>query len=186
MTTDRSRFIFVFMEMFLLDQLFFSFERCCVAVASLVLSSQTDVLSSVILEPRYLKVFTDCSLLPLTVMGILVLFSLVVGVTSILLLSALISIPKADADLSSRSVSSASSFMLPAIRSMSSAKRRLLLLRPPILMLPSKDSRVSIIICSRKMLKRQGIANTPVSLQRLWRTSRRCCCLLEFRNFVLV
>jgi len=41
-------------------------------MASLVLTLQTDVPSSVILEPRHLKVFTDCSLLPLTVMGILV------------------------------------------------------------------------------------------------------------------
>jgi len=94
-------------------------------------------------------------------MGILVLFSLVAGVTIILLFSELISIPKADADFSSCSVSSASSVMLPAIRSMSSAKRRLLMLRPPILTLPSKDSRASVIICSRKMLKRQGDGRHP-------------------------
>jgi len=62
MTTDRSRFIFVFMEMFLLDQIIFRFERCCVAMPSLVLTSQTDVPSSVILESKYLKFFTDCSL----------------------------------------------------------------------------------------------------------------------------
>ena len=59
------------------------------AMASFVFTSRTDVPSSVILEPRYLKVVTDCSLLPLTVMGILVLFSLVAGVTIILLFSAL-------------------------------------------------------------------------------------------------
>ena len=147
-------------------------------MASLVFTSRTDVPSSVILEPRYLKVFTDCSLLPLTVMGILVLFSLVAGVTIILLFSALISIPKADADLSSRSVSSTSSFMLPAIKSMSSAKRRLLMLRPPIL---SKDSRASVIVCSRKMMKRQGPSRHPC-LQRLSGTSRRSCCPLEPRN----
>jgi len=94
MTTDRSRFIFVFMEMLLLDQIFFSFERCCVAMASLVLTSQTDVPSSVILKPMYLKIFADCSLQPLTVIGILVLFSLVAGVTIVLLFSALIFIPE--------------------------------------------------------------------------------------------
>ena len=147
------------MEMFLLDQMFFSFERCCVATASLVFTSRTDVPSSVILEPRYFKVFTDCSLLPLTVMGILVLLSLVAGMT--LLFSALISIPKAGADLSSGSVSSESSFILPAIRSMSSAKRRLLMLGPPILTLPPKDSRASVITCSRKMLKRQVDSKHP-------------------------
>jgi len=32
-----------------------------VAMASLVLTSQTDVPSSVTLEPKFLKIFTDCS-----------------------------------------------------------------------------------------------------------------------------
>jgi len=130
-------------------------------MASLIFTSWTAVPSSATLEPRYLKDFTDCGLLPLTVMSILVLLSLVAGVTIILLFSALISISNADADLSSRSVSSASSFMLPAIRSVPSAKGRLLMLRPPILTLPSKDSRASVVICSRKMLKRQGDSKHP-------------------------
>jgi len=60
MTTDRSRFILVFMEMFLLDRIFFSFERCCVATASLVFTSRTDVPSSVTLEPRFLRIVVYC------------------------------------------------------------------------------------------------------------------------------
>ena len=63
----------------------------------------------------------------------------------------------------------------PAKPSMSSAKRRLVVVLPPVLTVPSWSSKASVMILSRNMLKRVGEINIPVGLQLLFGTSLLCC-----------
>ena len=78
-----------------------------------------------------------------------------------LLFSELISMPYFVAIVSNRRVRSASSSWDPAIKSMSSAKRRLLTFLPYIFTVPSKFSSDSVMICSRKRLNKHGDSGLP-------------------------
>ena len=49
----------------------------------------------------------------------------------------------------------------PAKSSMSSAKRRLVIILPPMLTVPSRSSKASVMILSRNMLKRVGESRHP-------------------------
>ena len=89
--------------------------------------------SSVITEPRYLKLATVSSFCPFTFLSLLM--PLVLFVIN-LVFSALISMPWAVEALSRRSTNFASSSSSSAKLSMSSAKRRLVIALPPMLTLP--------------------------------------------------
>ncbi|GFN93417.1 hypothetical protein PoB_001992300 [Plakobranchus ocellatus] len=69
--------------------------------------------------------------------------------------------PKLDEALSSCSIKLASSHSFPASPSMSSANRRLVIGQPPMLTVPRWSSRASVIIHSRKILKRVGESRQP-------------------------
>ena len=89
--------------------------------------------SSVVIERRYLKLVTVSSLSPFTLIS--VLMPLVLFVIS-LVFSARTSMPWAVEALSRRSTNFASSSASPAKPSMSSAKRRLVIVLPPMLTVP--------------------------------------------------
>ena len=112
--------------------------------------------SSVTSEPKYLKLWTVSSFWPPILTSKLIpLMLLVIS----LVFSALISMPYF-VDVVSRwltNLTSSSSF--PARASMSSAKRKLVL--PPMLTYPSWFSKASVMILSRKMLKRVGESRHP-------------------------
>ena len=90
--------------------------------------------SSFITEPRYLKLVTVSSFCPFTLISLLM--PLVLFVIS-LVFSALISMPQAVEALSRHSTNFASSSSSPAKPSMSPVKRRLVIVLPPLLTVPS-------------------------------------------------
>ena len=100
-----------------------------------------------IIYPKYLKLVTVSSLCPLTLTY--VLMPCVLFVISLVFL-ALISMPY-DVDVFSRhSTKLASSCSSPAKPSMSSAKRRLVIVLPPMLTVPWWFRKASVMILSRK------------------------------------
>ena len=117
-------------------------------------------------ELRYLKLVTVSSFCPYTLIS--VLMPLVLFVIS-LVFSALISMPYAVEASSRRSINFASSSSSPAKPSMSSAKRTLLIVLPPMLTVPSWCSKASVRILSRNILKRVGEnrhpCRTPIFVQ---------------------
>ena len=99
--------------------------------------------SSVLSEPRYLKLVTVssfCTLIMISVLMLLVLFVIS------LVFSALISMSQSVEALSRRSTNFASYSSSPANPSMSSAKRRLVIALPPMLSVPSRSSVASVMI----------------------------------------
>jgi len=99
--------------------------------------------SSVITEPRYLKLVAVSSLSLSTLISVLMPLELLV---ISLVFSALIPMPYAVEALLRRSTKFASSSTSPAKPSMSSAKRRLVIVLPPMLTVTSRSSKVSVII----------------------------------------
>ena len=114
--------------------------------------------ASAMISPRYLKLLTQISFSPLTPMS--VLMQLVLLVIS-LVFPTLICMPKAVKVLSRRSTKLASSTSIPARPSISSVKRKFVIVLPPMLTVPSWSSSVSTIIIFKKMLKRTGESTQP-------------------------
>ena len=132
MTRERISLIFELTVMFLSFHKGFDLVSAAVVCAILACISGW-VPSSVIIDPKYLKLFTVSSLCPLTLTS--VLMPCVLFVIS-LVFSALISMPY-DVDVfSRRSTKLASSCSSPAKPSMSSAKRRLVIVLPPMRTVP--------------------------------------------------
>ena len=128
MTRERISLIFEITVMFLSFHKGFNLVSAAVVCAILASISSLEH-SSVIIDPKYLKLFTFSSLCPLTLTS--VLMSCVLFVIS-LVFSALISMPY-DVDVfSRRSTILASSCSSPAKPSMSSAKRWLVIALPPM------------------------------------------------------
>ena len=120
MTRERISLIFELSAIFLSFQMVLSLASAAVAWAILTRISDLDP-SSAMIAPRYLKLLTQSSFSPLTLMS--ELKPLVLLVIS-LVFSALIYMPKAVEVLSRRSTKLASSSSLPARPSLSSAKRK--------------------------------------------------------------
>ena len=132
MTRERISLIFELTVMFL--SFYKGFNLVIAAVVSVVCAILANISglepSSVIIDPKYLKLFTVSSLCPLNFIS--VLMPCVLFVIS-LVFSALISMPY-DVDVfSRRSTKLASSCSSPA---KSSAKRRLVIVLPPMLTVP--------------------------------------------------
>ena len=87
--------------------------------------------------------------------------------------------------LSRRSSNFASSSSSPAQPSMSSTERRLVIVLPPMLTVPSWFSKASVMILSRNVLKRVGENRHPCRTQLLFGTSHLCCCCLCYPRVYL-
>ena len=157
MTRERISLIVELSAIFLPFQMVLSLASAAVAWAILARISGLDP-SSAMIAPIYLNLLTQSSFSPLNL--ILVLKPLVLLVIS-WVSSALICMPKAVEVLSRRSTKSASSSSLPARPSMSSAKRKFVIFLPPMLTVPSWSFGASVIILSKKMLKRVGESTQP-------------------------
>ena len=126
-------------------------------VAILAIISGLDP-SSKIIALRYLNFFTVSSFSPLAVMSHCI--PLLLFVINIVLF-AMISMPQAVEDLSrcqTRFSSSCSELASPPILS---AKRRFVNIPPPMFTVPLCSSSASVIILSRKILKRVGESRHP-------------------------
>ena len=143
-------------EMFLSLHMIFSLERAAVVWAILERISGFDP-SLEMIAPRYLKFSTSCSLWPFILISLWKPFGLFV-VTFVL--SWPICILYLVVVVSRRSTrtpaSSTSAFM-----TMSSAKRKVVISRPPMLTLPSWSSNASLMFLSRKILKRVSESRHP-------------------------
>ena len=132
MTRGRISLIFELTVMFLSFHKGFNLVSAADICAILASISGLE-LSSVIIDPKYMKLVTVSSLCPLTLTS--VLMPCVLFVIS-LVFSALISMPY-DVDVfSRRSTKLTSSCSSPAKPSMSSAKLRLVIVLPPMLTVP--------------------------------------------------
>ena len=112
-------------------QILLSLAIAAIAEAILMRISAEYVPSLRIVAPRYLKLVTSSDLCPFILISALMLFELLV---MILLFSVLTSVPYAVAPSTSLLVKSCSSPLLPSVRSMSSANRRLHMGLPPMQM----------------------------------------------------
>ena len=144
-------------EMFLSHHMIFSLERAAVVWAILERISGFDP-SLEMIAPRYLKFSTSSSLRPFILISLWKPFGLFV-ITFVL--SGPISILYLVVVLSRRSIRTPASSSSSAFTIMSSAKRKLVMSRPPMLTLPPWSSKASHIILSRKMLKRVGESRHP-------------------------
>ncbi|KAF6040827.1 hypothetical protein EB796_000860 [Bugula neritina] len=142
---------------FLSFQTGLSFVRVAVVCAILERISGFDP-SSGTTDPRYLKLLTVPSFSPLTFMSVLMPSVLLV---ISLVFSALLSMPYAAEVVSNHSTSLASTCSSPASPSMSSAKCKLVIVLPPMLTVPLCSSSPSVMILSKKMLKRDGESKQP-------------------------
>ena len=131
-TREHVSLIFELTVMFLSFQKGFNLVNAAVVWAILASISGLES-SSVIIDPKYLKLFTVSSLCPLTLTS--VLMPCVLFVIS-LVFSALISMLYDVDGFSRRSTKLASSCSSPAKPLMSSAKRRLVIVLPPMLTVP--------------------------------------------------
>ena len=147
MTRELISLIFKLSAIFLSFQMVLSLASAAVAWA--ILARMSDLYpSSVMIAPRYLNRLTQSNFSPLTLMSVLKpLVLLVIR----LVFSALFCMPKAVEVLSRRSTKSASSSSLPARPSMSSAKHKFVIW----------SFSASVIILSKKMLKRVGESTQP-------------------------
>ena len=142
-------------EMFLSLHMIFSLEKAAVVWAILERISGFDP-SLEMIAPRYLKFSTSSSLWPFILtslwkpFGLFVITFVLSGPISILYLVVVLS------KRSTKTPASSSAFM-----TMSSAKRKLVMSRPPMLTQPSWSSNASHMILSRKMLKRVGESRHP-------------------------
>ena len=144
-------------EMFLSLHMIFSLERAAVVRAILERISGFDP-SLEMTAPRYLKFSTSSSLWPFILISLWKPFGLFV-ITFVL--SGPISIMYLVVVLLRRSIRTPASSSSSAFTIMSSAKRKLVMSRPPMLTLPSWSSKASHMIFSRKMLKRFGESRHP-------------------------
>ena len=160
MARERISLILELMAMFLSFQMTFSLVTAAVVWAVLDSTSGWDPSSDTI-APRYLKLRTVSSFLLSMVMS--VLMPLVLFVISWVFF-AMICIPYAVEASSRWFTNLTSSCSCPARPSMSSAKRKFVIVLPPILTVPSWSSSAAAIIPSKKMLKRVGESRHP------WRT----------------
>ena len=157
MTRECFSLIFELSAILLSFQIYLSLASAAVAWA--ILTRLSDLVpSSAMIAPRFMNLLTQSIFSPLTVMS--VLKPLVLLVIS-LVFSAFICMPKAVEVLSWRSTKTASSSSLPARPSRSSAKRKFVIFLPPMLTIPSMSFSASVIILSKKMLKRVGESRQP-------------------------
>ena len=157
MIREHISLIFELSAIFLSFQMVLSFASAAVAWAILARISGLDP-SSAMIAPRYLNLLTQSSFSPLALMS--VLKPLVLLAIS-LVFSALMCMLMAVEVLSRRSTKSASSSSLPARPSMSLANRKFVIFLPPMLTVPSWSFSASVIILSKKMLKRVGESTQP-------------------------
>ena len=137
------------------------FSLTSAAVVCAILDSTSGLDSwSVTTVPRYLKLPTSSNFSPLILMSMLIPFALLV---ISLVFSALISMPKA-AEVLSRWTPGrlVPPLFLPGHQS-NQQKGKLVIVLPPMLTVPWWTSSVSVIILSRKKLKRVGESKTPLS-----------------------
>ena len=156
-TRDLISLILVLSEMSLSFQMVESLVRAAVPWA-ILLTTYFFGPSSDIVAPRYLNDFTTSSLLPLTKISDDRPSFLFV---TIFVFSALISMPAAFYFSSRFFTWFLSSSSEPASPSMSSAKRRFVIVLPPALIEPTWVSSASSMILSKKMLKRVGESKHP-------------------------
>ena len=128
-TRGRIRRISELREILLSFQAGFNLVNAAVVSASLESISGLE-LSSVITEPRYLKLVTVSSFCPFTLISLLIL----------------------QVWRLCRHTTNFASSSSPAKPSMSSAKRRLVIVLPPMLTVPSWSSKASVMVLSRNML----------------------------------
>ena len=143
-------------KMFLSLHMIFSLERAAVVWAILERILDFDPLLEMI-ATWYLK-FSTSSLWPFILISLWKSFGLFV-ITFVL--SGPISIVYLVVVLSRWSIRTPASSSSSAFTKMSSAKRKLVISRPPMLTLPSWSSKASHTILSRKMLKRVGESRHP-------------------------
>ena len=143
-------------EMFLSLHMIFSLEKAAIFWAILERISGFDP-SLEVIAPRYLK-FSTSVLWPIILISLWKPFGLFV-ITFIL--SGPISILYLVVVLSRRSTRTPASSSFSAFATKSSAKRKLVMSRPPMLTLPSWSSNASHMILSRKMLKRVDESRHP-------------------------
>ena len=144
-------------EMFLSLHMIFSLERAAVVWAILERILGFDP-SLEMIAPRYLKFSTSSSLKPFILISLWKPFGLFV-ITFVL--SGPISILYLVVVLSRRYTRTPASSFSSAFTTMSFAKRKLVMSRPPMLTLPSWSSNASHMILSMKMLKRFGESRHP-------------------------
>ena len=142
-------------EMFLSLHMIFSLERAAVVWSILERISGFDP-SLEMIAPKYLKI--SSSLWPFILISLWKSFGLFV-ITFVL--SGPISNLYRVVVLSRRSIRTPASSSSSAFTTMSSAKRKLVMSRPPMLTLPSWSSKASHIILSRKIIKRVGESRHP-------------------------
>ena len=144
-------------EMFLSLHMSFSLERPAVVWVILERISGFDP-SLEMIAPRYLKFSTSSSLRPFILIslwkpfGLFVITFVLSGPVSILYLVVVVS---------RRSTKTPASSSSSAFTTMSSAKRTLVISRPPMLTLPSWSSNASHMILPRKVLKRVSESRHP-------------------------
>ena len=144
-------------EMFLSPHMIFSLERAVNVLA--ILERISGVVPSLeMIAPRYLKFSTSSSLRPFILISLWKPFGLFV---IMFVLSGLLSILYLVLVLSRRSIRTPASSSSSAFTTMSSAKRKLVMSRPPMLTLPSWSSKALHMILSRKMLMRVGESIFP-------------------------
>ena len=137
------------------------FSLAIVAVVCAVLDSNSGMEPwFMTTAPIHLKLLTSFNFSPLTLMSMLMPSVLLVISLDF---SALISMLKAEEVLPWWSTRAASSFSFPFKPSMSSAKRKLVIVLSPMLTLPLWFSSASFLILSRRMLKTVGWGETALS-----------------------
>ena len=156
-TRERISRISELREILLSFQTGFNFDHTAVVCAILESISGLEP-SSLITESRYLKLVTVSSFCPFTLISVLMPLALFV---ISLVFSALISMPQAVEALSRRSTKFARSSSSPAEPSMSSAKRRWVIVLPRMLTVPSWSPKASVMILSRNMFKKVGESRHP-------------------------
>ena len=144
-------FSFVLKLMLLLLQTLLCLTMADVAMPILVFISVEERPSLVSVEPRYLKASTFYNCCPFTWICAHVLFPLF---TITLLFLLLTSIPYAPDLVVSLSVRSCSSWLLPPIKSILSAKRRLLIVLPPMETVELKSCSISRLMFSKKQVEK--------------------------------
>ena len=144
-------------EMLLSFHMIFSLVRAAVVWAILERITGFDH-SLEMIAPRYLKFSTSSILWPFILISLWKPFGLFV-ITFVL--SRPISILYLEVVVARRSTRTPTSSSSSAFTTMSSAKRKLVISRPPILTLPSWSSSASYMFLSRKILKRVGESRDP-------------------------
>ena len=165
MIKERSSLIFVLIAMFLSFQITLRFASAPVAWAILESISGPD-LSSVTMAPRYLKLWTVSSFRHWPWWYCWCRWCYWSSAWSSLHWSACHKL------LRSCQVAPPSSVSVPASPSMSSAKCKFVIVLPPMLTVPAWSSSASVMILSRRILKRVGESRQPcLSPTEIWGTT---------------